>query len=206
MSPHDPPVAAAHDALAPLLPILDAFNHRHRNQHRTSHWWSQFNILRRSLRNLLPHLRARRENPILTRSRWLSRHAIPQCYLVFSQLTADNQYAPLGLLLLSVLARLSAEITALLPDEKPRAVDALARTTPDVTLSSLTQDHDADRGTAISRHDVVVKYDRPEDLEKPSKSKAVKSKSAKPGKGDKKQKKASSKKKDEFSSLFGSLS
>jgi ribonuclease MRP protein subunit RMP1 len=195
MSPSNPlattaALSSAHDALAPLLPILDAFNHRHHNQHRASHWWSQLSLLRRAL---------------LVRCRWLSRHAVPQCYLAFSQLTADNQYAPLGLLLLSVLARLNAEIVALLPEEKPSTVDAPVRVTLDAASSSLTQDHDADRGTAVSRRDIAMTYDKPDTSERPSKSRAVKAKSVKPSKSDKKQKKTSSKKKDEFSSLFGSL-
>lgn len=43
--------------LASLLPILDAFNHRHRNQHSASHWWSAFGQLRRGARSLAADLR-----------------------------------------------------------------------------------------------------------------------------------------------------
>ncbi|KAM6524788.1 RNase MRP subunit [Fusarium falciforme] len=35
-------LTTANESLAPVLPILNAFAHRHRNQHHSSHWWSSF--------------------------------------------------------------------------------------------------------------------------------------------------------------------
>ncbi|EGX91630.1 hypothetical protein CCM_05788 [Cordyceps militaris CM01] len=43
--------------LAALLPILDAFHYRHRNQHAASHWWSAFQLFRRGTRSLAADLR-----------------------------------------------------------------------------------------------------------------------------------------------------
>lgn len=54
----DHAVAATSTAkLAALLPILDAFNHRHRNQHSASPWWSSFRLFRRGARALTDDLR-----------------------------------------------------------------------------------------------------------------------------------------------------
>ncbi|KAK1598771.1 uncharacterized protein LY79DRAFT_655897 [Colletotrichum navitas] len=47
------------DALVPVLQILDGFNHRNKNQHRVARWWSQFDLLRRSVRRLHDALEAR---------------------------------------------------------------------------------------------------------------------------------------------------
>jgi ribonuclease MRP protein subunit RMP1 len=43
---------AAATSLAYVLPVLDAFNHRHKNQHSATHWWSSFSLLRRRSREL----------------------------------------------------------------------------------------------------------------------------------------------------------
>ncbi|KAK2000538.1 hypothetical protein LX36DRAFT_422386 [Colletotrichum falcatum] len=47
------------DSLVPVLRILDGFNHRNKNQHRVARWWSQFDLLRRSVRRLHDALEAR---------------------------------------------------------------------------------------------------------------------------------------------------
>jgi ribonuclease MRP protein subunit RMP1 len=46
------------DLLGPALGILDSFNHRHKNQHRLSKWWAQFDMLRRAIRKLIVDLQA----------------------------------------------------------------------------------------------------------------------------------------------------
>lgn len=70
-----------HDTLAPLIPILTSFAHRNHNQHRTSHWWSAFNIFRRSVRNLDAVLIKGKEAAILTHASWMSSHVIPRAYV-----------------------------------------------------------------------------------------------------------------------------
>ncbi|EFQ28648.1 hypothetical protein CGRA01v4_07112 [Colletotrichum graminicola] len=47
------------DVLVPVLQILDGFNHRNKNQHRVARWWSQFDLLRRSVRRLHDALETR---------------------------------------------------------------------------------------------------------------------------------------------------
>lgn len=71
------------DEISPLLPILEAFNHRNKNQHRASHWWSHFSILRRSLRSLL----ASGQNASASRASWLRDRIIPGAYM---QVTLPN--------------------------------------------------------------------------------------------------------------------
>ncbi|EGR48841.1 uncharacterized protein TRIREDRAFT_107591 [Trichoderma reesei QM6a] len=156
LPPQPPSTTSPASSLSPLLPILHAFNHRHHNQHRLAHWWPVFRILRRTLRALVDDLtssststsssstssssklssRPRRDAAALSsqppppppRAIWLSKHFIPRAYIAFSQLAADNQHAPLGLLLLAVLSRVHAVVTQLLLDHT--ATSSSTSTTP----------------------------------------------------------------------------
>lgn len=81
------------EALAPLLPILDGFAHRHKNQHSSTHWWPSFSLLRRALRNLAqdlvsrpkktkPASNAKRDtHPALVRAKWMMRHVVPDAFV-----------------------------------------------------------------------------------------------------------------------------
>jgi hypothetical protein len=81
------------ESLAPLLPILDGFAHRHKNQHSSTHWWSSFSILRRAIRNLSQDLvsrpkktkssnNAKRDShPALIRAKWMMRHVVPDAFV-----------------------------------------------------------------------------------------------------------------------------
>jgi ribonuclease MRP protein subunit RMP1 len=80
------------ETLAPFLPILNAFAHRHKNQHSSTHWWSSFSVLRRAVRNLAGDLvlrpkktkpsNAKREShPALVRAKWMMRHVIPGAFM-----------------------------------------------------------------------------------------------------------------------------
>lgn len=74
-----PVPSKARDEIAHLDALLAAFNHRNRNQHRLSPWWSRFSILRRALRGLsrggnsdaVP-----REDVV-----WLRDAIVPRCYV-----------------------------------------------------------------------------------------------------------------------------
>ncbi|EHK17730.1 uncharacterized protein TRIVIDRAFT_66633 [Trichoderma virens Gv29-8] len=200
--------SSATASLSPILPILNAFNHRHHNQHRLAHWWPVFRIFRRTIRALLDDLASRRRDASSSspppRAVWLSKHFIPRAYIAFSQLAADNQHAPLGLLLLAILSRTHTVLTQLLDQ-------------PSVPLKSSTarsNEASQDKGVAIARQEQQPpktqtttqppsdegqsnKLDR--DAIKPSKSKSKEI----PTKEKKKKKKG---KGDELSSLFGSLS
>ena len=69
--------APARSSIAGLIPILDAFNHRNKNQHRLSHWWSHFNILRRSLRPFQDGS----ATITLAHAIWMRDHVVPRSYL-----------------------------------------------------------------------------------------------------------------------------
>ncbi|PNP54723.1 hypothetical protein THARTR1_04928 [Trichoderma harzianum] len=76
-------LATATASLSPILPILNAFNHRHHNQHRLAHWWPVFRIFRRSIRALLDDLSSRRRDVSSPppRAIWLNKHFIPRAYM-----------------------------------------------------------------------------------------------------------------------------
>ncbi|KAI1807922.1 hypothetical protein F4811DRAFT_503736 [Daldinia bambusicola] len=126
------------DGLQPLQPVLRGFNHRNRNQHRRAAWWAPFGMLRRHVEKLVDGLleasaaavaaskskskKRRRdggdgngngggsgvERNVRRHVEWLRDVLVPKCYLAFSQLTADNQFATLGVVLLGVLAQVNA--------------------------------------------------------------------------------------------------
>ncbi|KAI8953914.1 hypothetical protein F4801DRAFT_534870 [Xylaria longipes] len=52
---------------------------------------------------------------VASHAAWLHNVLAPKCYLAFSQLTADNQFAPLGVVLLGILAQIKAACDCLAP-------------------------------------------------------------------------------------------
>lgn len=258
-----PPTLTA-ESFSPLLPILNAFNHRHHNQHRLAHWWPVFRSLRRTIRNLIDDLSppstslssrpaARQQassQPIPPRAIWLNKQFIPRAYVyvlvlsltkcsapksstthtldrAFSQLAADNQHAPLGLLLIAILSRIHTALSPLLSVDNPitkpqpktiRSNDlltsqdkgvAIARqelslaktTTPSTSTerlkTSITQ------SILDSRQQLQQISKRDSEPVKPVKSKLNEASSSSISKEKKKKKKS---KGDALSSLFGSLS
>ncbi|KAK4085652.1 uncharacterized protein Triagg1_642 [Trichoderma aggressivum f. europaeum] len=194
-------------SLSPILPILNAFNHRHHNQHRLAHWWPVFRIFRRTIRALLDDLASSRRRDASSpppRAIWLNKHFISRAYIAFSQLAADNQHAPLGLLLLAILARTHTALTQLL--DQP--------TIPPPSSSTQANDISQDKGVAIARQKperqkTQAAIQPPSDEQQGDKldrdaTKPIKSKSKEPSSKEKKKKKKN--KGDALSSLFGSLS
>ncbi|KAH8123021.1 hypothetical protein ACSS6W_008246 [Trichoderma asperelloides] len=236
-----PPPTLTAESFSPLLPILNAFNHRHHNQHRLAHWWPVFRSLRRTIRNLIDDLSppstslssrpaARQQassQPIPPRAIWLNKHFIPRAYVAFSQLAADNQHAPLGLLLIAILSRIHTALSPLLSVDNP-----ITKPQPKTIRSNdlLTSQ---DKGVAIARQELSLAktttpststerlktsitqsiLDSRQQLQqiskrdgepvKPVKSKLNEASSSSISKEKKKKKKS---KGDALSSLFGSLS
>ncbi|KAM5353777.1 hypothetical protein ACJ41O_000427 [Fusarium nematophilum] len=174
-------LTTTNESLAPLLPILNAFAHRHTNQHSSSHWWSSFSILRRAARNLSADLSRPRQpktrnkssrnvdrdnHPAFARARWMARHVVPRAYVAFTQLAADNQHAPLGLLLLSILAHINRLLSDLVPadpkpDHPPLLASAVERAScgadaPSAQDTPAAADTPADMGVAISRDEILL--------------------------------------------------
>ncbi|KAK3944298.1 hypothetical protein QBC46DRAFT_374933 [Diplogelasinospora grovesii] len=127
--------------LHPTLDILQRFHHRNKNQHRLSKWWAQADMLRRHLKKFLgavdgqlqlplqrqtqqPTKKAKpkravvgevgggcTEGEVKARAVYLRAQLVPRAYLAFSQLTADRQFAHLGLMLLGVLAQVDTALS-----------------------------------------------------------------------------------------------
>ncbi|KAK1838354.1 hypothetical protein CCHR01_19021 [Colletotrichum chrysophilum] len=232
-------------ALTPILHILDSFNHRNKNQHHVARWWTQFDLLRRAVRRLhdalvlrIQHAQAQGhrkqkqknskrkhdlDGDVTTRVETLIRQIIPSSFLAFTQLTADNQHAALGLVLIGVLAGINSAMASLVPDcveeghhEPPAALSA-AQPTAALAKDTKGASGPVDLGIAISRDQLQLGAKpqstlRPEGKEtaKGKKRKMVSpienagpTRSLKDNKIEKKPKK--SKKGDEFSDLFSSL-
>ncbi|KAI7922671.1 hypothetical protein M9X92_004784 [Pyricularia oryzae] len=51
----------------------------------------------------------------VAKAKWMDDYLIPKAYTAITQLAADNQFAPLGLLLLGVLAQVHSAVSLLLP-------------------------------------------------------------------------------------------
>ncbi|RSL72270.1 hypothetical protein CEP54_000911 [Fusarium duplospermum] len=240
-------LSTANESLTPVLPILNAFAHRHRNQHHSSHWWSSFSLVRRAARNLSTDLTSHPRpiknknksgngegdnHPALARARWMIRHVVPRTYIAFTQLAADNQHAPLGLLLLSILARINRILSHLVPaDEnptpatsastKPTTISSTLSSNPQTSTPATTDSPDIDMGVTISRNEVLpirkMTTSQPEAkpdsqlTELPSKERKLKSltkdikKSSSKDSTKDKPKKKKKKGGDALSSLFGSL-
>ncbi|KAI0024710.1 hypothetical protein F4780DRAFT_550768 [Xylariomycetidae sp. FL0641] len=122
-----PPHARALARLQALQPVLAGLAHRNKNQHRRSAWWGALGLLRRqgvarlidALLRLAPSQKRRageEEGVVRERARWLREVLAPEkCYRAFAQLSADNQFATLGVVLLAALAEVHAVCGLLAP-------------------------------------------------------------------------------------------
>ncbi|OTA93310.1 hypothetical protein M434DRAFT_11720 [Hypoxylon sp. CO27-5] len=166
---------AALDRLQPLQPILQGFNHRNRNQHRRAAWWAPFGMLRRHVDKLADELldsaaaasaaakskskKRKRENDdgraekkVRDHVKWLRNVLVPKCYLAFSQLTADNQFATLGVVLLGALAQVNAACTGLIGEAAPAAEEQTRISSArELTSIASTTTHLKDSSRAGSR-------------------------------------------------------
>ncbi|KAF7544621.1 hypothetical protein G7Z17_g9796 [Cylindrodendrum hubeiense] len=224
-SPSTETLSQLHASLTPTLPVLQAVAHRHRNQHSASHWWAAFGLLRRAARNLATALlrRSRRidhDLPAVIHAKWMARHVVPRAYIAFTQLAADNQHAPLGLMLLGILARINSLLSNLVPSDHASESTSTPATvvTLDPASSSARPDEHLDMGVAVSRDELAIpkppsrEPDRvvaKEPSSKEGKAKKLAKSTAdvvKDTPGNIKEKKKKKKKGgDALSSLFGSL-
>ncbi|KFY35988.1 hypothetical protein V494_05419 [Pseudogymnoascus sp. VKM F-4513 (FW-928)] len=159
MAPKQPPVilppGCTPDSLLPIQHLLHLTAHRNKNQHRIAKWWASFSMLRRQLGKLIAAL----ENPdaafrakkieIEKRVVFLREEVVPRCYLAFSTVVADNQYASLGLMLMGCLARLNKLIS--FPKDEDEEVDEVVKVEK-ITSSHVLQVEDF--GEAISREEL----------------------------------------------------
>ncbi|KAF5871106.1 uncharacterized protein Bfra_007619 [Botrytis fragariae] len=121
-----------HASLLSLTHLLHLTHHRNKNQHRLSKWYISFGILRRQVSRLLSIIpehvmessrgkvkgkarerKEKEERELQSLVKFIQEDVVPGCYLAFSQLVANNQYATLGLMLMGCLARLYKVLGAL---------------------------------------------------------------------------------------------
>ncbi|KAG6042196.1 hypothetical protein E4U41_003942 [Claviceps citrina] len=210
--------------LSTTLPLLDAFCHRHRNQHRASAWWSTFGMFRRSLARLAravecPMLSGNKRHGIdnvRTRVAWLNSHLLPRAYVAFSQLMTDNQHAPLGLLLLALLGQVHAACAKWSPPDKrpvaqPQQITRIPRQGEQSSNVDGCHAEAIDKGMIISRETFVDVESHTHTITPTKREHKLSKVTARPTtKGSEgfekgKAKKRNKKKEDTLSSLFGSL-
>ncbi|KAG9242412.1 hypothetical protein BJ878DRAFT_515694, partial [Calycina marina] len=114
--------------------LLNPCHHRNKNQHRVAKWWKPFCMLRRHVQKLIIRLddlaesekfAGGKENAYVRRSharveeeaRW-SMGWSERCYVAFTAIVADMQYANLGLMLIGALAQVRRVVSSLLPEEE----------------------------------------------------------------------------------------
>ncbi|OBT52363.1 hypothetical protein VE04_04606 [Pseudogymnoascus sp. 24MN13] len=159
MAPKQPPVilppGCTAESLLPIQHLLHLTAHRNKNEHRIAKWWASFSILRRQLGKLITALedpdaafRAKKIE-IETRVVFLREEVVPRCYLAFSTVVADNQYASLGLMLMGCLARLNKLIS--FPKDEDEEMEELVKV--EKTASSHVLEVE-DFGEAISREEL----------------------------------------------------
>lgn len=117
--------------------LLELVYRRNKNQHRVANWWRQLSMLRRRVAQLaqgLEHVDLK-VAPVRTRIHHMQTTVLPRCYRwvhfdwvmsamavrlplmpsrAFTQLVADSQFSPVGLVLVSTLAMLQSIIPSLL--------------------------------------------------------------------------------------------
>lgn len=126
--------------LASSLQLLDSLFVRNKNQHRNQLWWKPFSLLRNAvqkvmrlkrheseLQSLVPvkaaapasaaqdfrhrfelEAQVRRDREVLCG--WIRDVLCPRCYVVFSGIVADTQFANLGVVLMGVLSEIAGAV------------------------------------------------------------------------------------------------
>lgn len=186
---------STHTSLQTVTHILAGLTHRNKNQHRGTKWWPAFNMLRRSLQKLILDLEAAIQrievlssitntkhtkkttsstgrpakqpelDRVLERAVWMKTVLGPRAYEAFSQLTADRQFAQLGLVLIGVLAQVEATIAPFVPAEpssptlktqleKPSSSIGIAQGIVDASKAVADAGEFVDLGVAISRDEL----------------------------------------------------
>ncbi|KAI9881387.1 MAG: hypothetical protein M1830_003394 [Pleopsidium flavum] len=87
--------------------LLQLMFHRNKNQHRLTKWWKRLSMLKRSVTKLLREIAAKETEAVKTRVCYMAELLLPKCYLAFTNVIADQQFAAMGLVLLANLAKVS---------------------------------------------------------------------------------------------------
>jgi ribonuclease MRP protein subunit RMP1 len=154
------------EELHSISQILHLTHHRNKNQHRLAKWYKSFSMLRRHVSKLSSELETNIQYTALSakakktiesrailgaRVAFLQDVLIERCYLAFSQLVADNQYAALGLMLMGCLARVRKVIKPLGRDR-----DDDDELTGEEKGEGLEKKEELDLGEVIKREELHV--------------------------------------------------
>ncbi|KAJ6120232.1 hypothetical protein N7523_004512 [Penicillium sp. IBT 18751x] len=120
--------------------MLHLIYHRNKNQHHRAKWWKWLSALKRTTLDLGSIDPAK----AAACRQHLASHLIPRCYMAFSTVVADNQFATLGVVLLAALARL-IKVTGIEREMAIRVQPTNKKITPVVSATE-------DRGERISRN------------------------------------------------------
>jgi len=154
--------------------ILHLTRHRNKNQHRLSKWWKSFSQLRRQISKLIVELEDLPGHPVSLKNQekgksrenksesaaekrveFMKGWLVPRCYLAFSGLVADNQYAALGLMLMATLGRAGRVIGELGKVSGTGKVDMEGRKAENIESESvsvgLAGGKEEDLGEAVER-------------------------------------------------------
>ncbi|KAI0383066.1 hypothetical protein F5Y04DRAFT_251747 [Hypomontagnella monticulosa] len=90
---------------------------------------------------------------------WLRDVLVPKCYLAFSQLTADNQFAALGVVLLGALAQVNAACTKIVGEATAEARQEHGFATPGIggILTKGLADSSSKDSDFLTGHDETLK-------------------------------------------------
>ncbi|KAJ5752342.1 hypothetical protein N7520_009259 [Penicillium odoratum] len=146
--------------------VLHLIYHRNKNQHQRAKWWKWLATLKRTTLDL-----GSLDSTAVERyQQHLAVHLIPRCYLAFSTVVAENQFATLGIALLAALSRLAKATGA---DRKLKSQSRQIK--QKVIVSTPTEDW----GERIRRDDLPEPSQVFMERERPLKGKTVKPKTAK---------------------------
>ncbi|KAK4166636.1 ribonuclease MRP protein subunit rmp1 [Cladorrhinum sp. PSN259] len=233
-----PALTSSIESLIPALEILTKFHHRNKNQHRLSKWWAQTDMVRRHTRKMIELLEdvlpeaeklerirnnavinkkkskndlKKQNESVIQRAQYMRWQLGPGAYLAFTQVTADRQFAQLGLLLLGVLAQIDKALESFSPMPPPDMVrEDYIPVTPEVTSEDITKivvtekptDMDMSVGIAVSRDALTAKSVEQDDEHERSPPLSSKQEEIRVTKPSKKAKKTGG---DEFDDIFGSV-
>ncbi|KAK3989503.1 hypothetical protein QBC44DRAFT_327479 [Cladorrhinum sp. PSN332] len=236
------------ECLVPALEILSKFHHRNRNQHRLSKWWAQADMVRRHTRKMVELLEdvlpeaekqerirnnafinnkkvkkePEKENEaVIQRAQYMRWQLGPGAFLAFTQVTADRQFAQLGLLLIGVLAQIDKALEPFSPTPPPDLIREqdfpLLPTSEEAIPKHATatvlpgEPIDTDLGVAVSRESLAlrsIEHDEEEQViarVKENKRAAEQDSTIPPERKPRQVKKIKSGG-DEFDNIFGSIS
>ena len=162
MPPKPPLDSAQLKLLRDDLDLIHLLFHRNKNQHRLLKWWQWIATLRRNLSKLLfehdlittakttPNRNTAVAN-YKARLAFMRKIVVPSAYAAFGTVIAMKSFAPLGLVLTGVLARVWKIIKPTEEELEAAERELAAQVAPPATIRATMAGLDAEMGVVISR-------------------------------------------------------